>query len=161
MAEWSCKKPKMTKLKQACSLLGTSFKYTRLTKFSVAYLMYSFDNDELPNHLDNYFSEIASVHKYQTRLASENLKSLSPYSFGIQYKNVLLSWQNFCCFSFHILASFLHGFSPTLWNLNGRTHQLAKPDVFDVFIFSLACNSFLWCYFSSYCICVIQGQWKL
>jgi len=32
--------------------------------------MYSFDNDELPNHFNNYFSDIASVHKYQTRLAS-------------------------------------------------------------------------------------------
>jgi len=32
--------------------------------------MYSFDNGQLPNHFDNYFSEIASVHKCQTRLAS-------------------------------------------------------------------------------------------
>jgi len=32
--------------------------------------MYSLDNGDLPNHFDNYFSEIASVHKYQTRLAS-------------------------------------------------------------------------------------------
>jgi len=31
--------------------------------------MYSFDNGELPNYLDNYFSDIASVHKFQTRLA--------------------------------------------------------------------------------------------
>jgi len=69
-------------------------------------------NVGLPNHFDNYFAEIASVHKYQTRLASlqkyylprmntslgqislkyigpkiwsnipEKLKSSSPYSFG-------------------------------------------------------------------------------
>jgi len=32
--------------------------------------MYSFHNGGLPNHFDNYFAEIASVHKYQTRLAS-------------------------------------------------------------------------------------------
>ena len=32
--------------------------------------MYSFYNGGLPNHFDNYFSEIASVHKYQKRLAS-------------------------------------------------------------------------------------------
>jgi len=32
--------------------------------------MHSFDNGELANHFDNYVSEIASVHKYQTRLAS-------------------------------------------------------------------------------------------
>jgi len=32
--------------------------------------MYSFYNGALPNHFDNYFAEIASVHKYQTRLAS-------------------------------------------------------------------------------------------
>jgi len=73
--------------------------------------MCSFDNGELPDLFDNYFSEIASINKYQTRLASlqeyylprmktslgqlslkyigpkiwsnipENLKSLSPYSF--------------------------------------------------------------------------------
>ena len=72
------------------------------------------DNVELPSHFDNYFSEIASVHKYQGMLASlqkyniprikasldqlsyrshkiwpdipVNLKSLSPYSFEKQYK---------------------------------------------------------------------------
>ena len=32
--------------------------------------MYSFYNGGLPNHFDNYFAEIASVHKYQARLAS-------------------------------------------------------------------------------------------
>jgi len=32
--------------------------------------MYSFYNGGLPNHFDNYFAEIASVHKYQTRVAS-------------------------------------------------------------------------------------------
>jgi len=35
--------------------------------------MYHFHNgmvDGLPNHFDNFFTEIASVHKYQTRLAS-------------------------------------------------------------------------------------------
>jgi len=81
---------------------------------------YSLYSGRLPNHFDNYFAEIASVHKYQTRLPSlkkyylpgmksslgqlslkyiglkvwsnipENLKSSSPYSFGKQYKNVLL-----------------------------------------------------------------------
>jgi len=30
--------------------------------------MYSFYNGGLPNHFDNYFAEIASVHKYQTNL---------------------------------------------------------------------------------------------
>jgi len=69
-----------------------------------------------PNHFDNYFAEIASVHKYQTKLVSpqtyyiprmktslgqlflqyigpkiwynipEKLKSSSPYSFGKKYK---------------------------------------------------------------------------
>jgi len=88
--------------------------------------MYSAYNGGLPNHFDNYFTEIASVHKYQTRLAAlqkyylpsmktslgqlfskyigpiiwwyvpENLKSFSPYSFGKQYKNVLLFGQNSC-----------------------------------------------------------------
>jgi len=31
--------------------------------------MYSY-NGGLPNHFDKYFTEIASVHKYQTRLAA-------------------------------------------------------------------------------------------
>jgi len=83
-------------------------------------------NGGLPNHFDNYFAEIASVHKYQTRLASlqiyylprmktslgqlslkyigpkiwsnipEKLKSSSPYSFGKKYKKVLLSCQTSC-----------------------------------------------------------------
>ena len=87
-----------------------------LFQFSVAKFMYSFYNGGLPNHFDNYFAEIASVHKYQTRLASlqkyylprmntssgqlslryigpkiwsnipENLKSSSPYSLGKKYK---------------------------------------------------------------------------
>jgi len=93
---------------------------------SVAKFMYSFYSGGLPSRFDNYFAEIASVHKYQTRLASlqknylpkmktslgqlslkcigpklwskipENLKFSSPYTFGKQYKNVLLSCQNFC-----------------------------------------------------------------
>jgi len=87
-----------------------------LFQLSVAKFMYSFYNGGLPNHFDNYFAEIASVHKYQTRLASlqkyylprmktslgqlsrkyigpkiwsnipEKLKSSSPYSFGKKYK---------------------------------------------------------------------------
>jgi len=38
-------------------------------QLSVAKFMYSFHNGALPNHFDNCFAEIASVHKYQTRLA--------------------------------------------------------------------------------------------
>ena len=41
-----------------------------LFQFSVAKFMYSFFNGGSPNHFNNYFAEIASVHKYQTRLAS-------------------------------------------------------------------------------------------
>jgi len=101
--------------------------------FSVAKFMYSFYNGGWPNHFDNYFAEIASVHKYQARLASlqkyysprmktslaqlyigpkiwsnipENLKSSSPYSFGKKYKKVLLSCQTSCWFSFHMLVTF-------------------------------------------------------
>ena len=83
-------------------------------------------NGGLLDHFDNYFAEIASVRKYQTRLASlqnyylprmktslgqlslkfigpkiwsnipENLKSSSPYTFGKKYKKVLLSCQTSC-----------------------------------------------------------------
>jgi len=99
-----------------------------LFQLSVARFMYSFYNGGLPNHFDNYFAEISSVHKYQTRLASlqkyylprmktslgqlslkyigpkiwsnipENLKSPSPYSFGKKYEKVLLSCQTFWWF---------------------------------------------------------------
>ena len=78
--------------------------------------MCTFYSGGLTNHFDNYFAEIASVHKYQTRPASlqkyylprmktslvqlslkyigpkiwpnipEKLKSSSPYSFGKKYK---------------------------------------------------------------------------
>jgi len=41
-----------------------------LFQLLVAKFMYSFYNGWLPNHFDNYFAEIASVRKYQTRLAS-------------------------------------------------------------------------------------------
>jgi len=37
----------------------------------------------------------------------ENVKSLSPYSFGKQYKNVLLSCQNSCWLSFQMFVTFL------------------------------------------------------
>jgi len=97
-----------------------------LFQLSVAKFMYSFYNGGLPNQFDNYFPEIASVHKNQTRLASlqkyylprmkrslgqlsllyigpkiwsnipENLKSSSPYSFGKKCKKVLLSCQTSC-----------------------------------------------------------------
>ena len=40
-----------------------------LFKLSVAKFMYSFASGELHDHFDNYFSDIASVHKYKTRLA--------------------------------------------------------------------------------------------
>jgi len=107
-----------------------------LFKLSVAKFMYSFCSGGLPNHIDNYFAEIASVHKYQTRFVSlqkcclprkktslcqlsltyivpkissdipENLKSSSPYSFGKQYKNFLLSCKNSCWSSFYMLVTF-------------------------------------------------------
>jgi len=32
--------------------------------------MFSFCNGGLPNHFDNYFTEIASVHEYQASLAA-------------------------------------------------------------------------------------------
>ena len=41
-----------------------------LFQLAVAKFMYSFYNGGLPNYFDNYFAEIASVYKYQTRLAS-------------------------------------------------------------------------------------------
>jgi len=95
-----------------------------------------FYNGGLPNHFDNYFAEISSVHKYKKSLASlqkyylprtktslgqlswkyigpkiwsnipENLKSSLPYSFGKQYINVLLSCQNSCWFLFYMLVTF-------------------------------------------------------
>ena len=88
------------------------------------------------SYLLNYFAEIASVHIYQTRLASlqkdylprmktslcqlslkyigpiiwsnipEKLKSSSPYSFGKKYKKVLLSCQTSCWSSFYMLVTF-------------------------------------------------------
>ena len=97
-----------------------------LFQLSVAKFMYAIYNGGLPNHFDNYFAEIASVHKYQARLASlqkyylprmktslgqlslkyigpkiwsnipERLKSSSPHSFGKKYKKVLLSCQTSC-----------------------------------------------------------------
>ena len=63
-----------------------------LFKLSVAKLMYSFDIGELPKHFDNYFSDIASLRKYQTKLAlcakilltHNGNVSLSAYSMSVQ-----------------------------------------------------------------------------
>jgi len=41
-----------------------------LFKLLVATFRYSFDDGELPNYFENYFSEIASVYKGQTRFTS-------------------------------------------------------------------------------------------
>ena len=103
----------MTKLKQLYSYSKyKSLEIPDLFKLSVGRFMYSFYSGGSPNQFDNYFAEITSVHKYQTRLASlqkyylprmktslgqlslkyigpkiwsnipENLKSSSPSSFG-------------------------------------------------------------------------------
>jgi len=86
---------------------------------------------------DKYFFDISSVRNNQTRSACletyhlprlttfldqlsskyigpkvlsnifENLESLSPYLFGKQYRNVLLSSEKSCGFSFHMLSIFL------------------------------------------------------
>jgi len=129
---------------EACSVSCFTVLYSKrkileipdLFQLSVAKFMYSFYNGGLPNHFDNYFAEIASVHKYQTRLASlqnyylprmktslvqlslryigpkiwsnipENSKSSSPYSFGKKYKKVLLSCQTSYWSSFYMLVTF-------------------------------------------------------
>jgi len=105
-----------------------------LFQSSVAKFINSFYTGGLPNHFDNYYVEIASVHKYQTRLASlqnyylprmktslgqlslkyigpkiwsnipEKLKSFLPYSFGKKCKKVLLSCQTSCWSSFFNLS---------------------------------------------------------
>jgi len=41
-------------------------------KLSVGKVMYSFDNGKIPNHFDNY-SDIVSVHNYQTGLLYKNI----------------------------------------------------------------------------------------
>jgi len=124
----------ITKLKQLYSIQSTEIPV--LFQLSVAKFMYSFHNGWLPNHFDNYFAEISSAHKYQTRLASmqnyylarmktylgqlslkyigpkiwsnipENLKSSSPFSFGKNYKKVLVSCQTSCWSSFYMLFTF-------------------------------------------------------
>ena len=61
-----------------CNKTKTTMRYSKhkileipdLFQLSVAKFMYSFCNGGLPNYFDNYFAEIASVHKYQIRLAS-------------------------------------------------------------------------------------------
>jgi len=119
--------------------------------------MYTFHIYGLPNYVDNYFTEIASARKYQTRLAAlqkyylprlktslgqlslkyigpkirynipENLKFFSPYSFAKQYKNVLLSWQNSCRFSFYMLVTFLNTVLTPLFSLLSFTSTVAHP----------------------------------
>ena len=42
-------------------------------ELSVAKFMYYFHNGGLLNHFDNYFSEVASIHKYQTNIKQDLL----------------------------------------------------------------------------------------
>jgi len=53
-----------------CAFEIKKFALTDLLKLSVGKFMYSFYNSGFPNFCDNYFTEIASVHKCQTRLAA-------------------------------------------------------------------------------------------
>ena len=95
--------------------------------------MYSFYNGGFANHFGNYFAEIASVHKYQTRLASLqkyylprmkttlgqlSLKYIGPKIWSNKNWNrlrlihlaknikVLLSCQTSCWSSFYMLVTF-------------------------------------------------------
>jgi len=127
-----------------------------LFKLSVAKFMYSFYNGGLPNHFNNYFAEIASVHKYQIRFVSlqkyffsqnenvsasaffkvywsqiwsnipENMKSSLPYSLGKQYKNVRLSCQNSCWSSLYMLVTFCNIVLIPLFSLLSTT-TVAHP----------------------------------
>ena len=126
-----------------------------LFQLSVAKFMYSFYNGGLPNHFDNYYAEIASVHKYRffakilftqnenvsgsaffkvpcigPKISSdipENLKSFSPYSFAKQDKNALLSFQNSCWFSFCMLVTFRNIVLMSLLSLLSFTSTAAHP----------------------------------
>jgi len=154
--------------------------------------MYTFHICGLPNYVDNYFTEIASARKYQTRLAAlqkyylprlktslgqlslkyigpkirynipENLKFFSPYSFAKQYKNVLLSWQNSCWFSFYMLVTFLNTVLVPLFSPLSFTSTVAHPisvhtGMLSPTVFALLCFSCLFslrsmrCYFLVTC----------
>ena len=155
-----------------------------LFQLSVAKFMYSFYNGGLPNHFDNYFAEIASVHKYQTRLASlqnyywprmktslgllslkyispkiwyniqENLKSSSPYSFGKNYKKVLLSCQTSCWSSFYMLVTFciialmplFSLLSTSIVNHPPLVHRPAFPHCFLLLFLCLFYLTLIWCF---------------
>jgi len=58
-------KTKTTVLYFKHKILGIPY----LFQLSVGKMMHPFYNGGLPNHFDNYFAEIASVHKYRTKLA--------------------------------------------------------------------------------------------
>jgi len=62
----------MTKLKKAIVLYSKhrALYIPDLFKLSVAKFMYSFDNGKLPKQFNNYFFDITSVPKCQTRLVS-------------------------------------------------------------------------------------------
>ena len=49
-------------------VLYSKHKAPDLFKLSVVKFMHPFNSGGLPNHFDNYFTEIASVQKHQTRL---------------------------------------------------------------------------------------------
>ena len=132
----------------------------------------------LESYFDNYFAEIASVHKYQTRLASlqnyyltrmktslgqlalkyvgpkiwsdipENLKLSSPYSFGKKYKKILLSCQTSCWSSFYMLVTFYNIALMPLFSL------LSTSTVTHAFPHCFCCcfyAYFTWCWFDAFC----------
>ena len=60
------------------SLLSTNYFKILIYLISIAHVMCSFDNCGLPEHFDNSFWKIASVHNYQTRLASSLENTIYP-----------------------------------------------------------------------------------
>ena len=139
--------------------------YSRLLINGQTHVQYSFDNGEIPKYFDNYFSDIWSGQKYQTKLASlqkhhlptmktsmgqltlkyigpeiwTDILILSHYSFGNKYKYSLLSCLNSCWFSFHVCHFSAILFSVSLIFLKSLPLQLLNPPLVHRHAFPCIC----------------------
>jgi len=143
------------RLKSDCVLFHNSQAYSGMNLTAV--------KRKAAHNKQKYFLACYKIALYQGQLSlkcvgrkiwsdiSKNLKALSPYSCGKQYKNILLSCQNSCWFSFYMFVTFcnivlmplfylLLSFASTTAHPTRCSSACFSPTVFCLFYLTL-----VWC----------------
>ena len=85
-----------------------------LFKLLVAKFIYSVDDGELPKHFGNYFSDIASVHKYQPNLALLQKYHLPRIKISVDQLSLKYIGPFWCSWKFKISLAFF------IWKTVGK-----------------------------------------